>query len=142
MTTPVMTKPNASPMSPEHKEALARGRREGAAVRDYLNALDAHKPKRGRQRTRDSVERQLARTIESIGDADPFDRLQLVQDRMDLEAELTEMDKQEGADLAELEEAFVEVAKSYADRKGISNGAFRTLGVPAAVLRAAGVTRS
>lgn len=129
-------------MSPEHKEALARGRREGAAVRDYLNALDAHKPKRGRQRTRDSVERQLARTIESIGDADPFDRLQLVQDRMDLEAELTEMDKQEGADLAELEEAFVEVAKSYASRKGISYGAFRTLGVPAAVLRAADVTRS
>ena len=38
-------------MSAEHKAALAQGRSEGKAVRDYLDALRANKPKRGRKRT-------------------------------------------------------------------------------------------
>lgn len=36
-------------MSAEHKRALAVGRDEGRAVRQYLEALEAHKPKRGRR---------------------------------------------------------------------------------------------
>jgi hypothetical protein len=39
-------------MSKQHKAALAVGRAEGLAVRRYLDALEAHKPKRGRKRTR------------------------------------------------------------------------------------------
>ena len=38
-------------MTDEHKAALAQGRSEGRAVRDYLDALRANKPKRGRKRT-------------------------------------------------------------------------------------------
>jgi hypothetical protein len=44
------------PMSDEHKEALARGRHEGRVVREYLEALRATKPKRGRKRTPESIE--------------------------------------------------------------------------------------
>ena len=48
----------------------------------------------------------------------------------------------DGADSAGFEEAFVEVAKSYSDRQGISYAAWRTVGVAPEVLRRAGVTRS
>src|SRR5689334_9539098 len=37
-------------MSDEHKAALAEGRAQGRAVRLYLEALEANKPKRGRKR--------------------------------------------------------------------------------------------
>ena len=47
-------------MSDEHKAALAEGRTQGRAVRVYLEALAANKPKRGRKRTPDSVKRRLA----------------------------------------------------------------------------------
>ena len=47
-------------MSDEHKAALAQGRSEGKAVRDYLEALRANKPKRGRKRTADSIKKRLA----------------------------------------------------------------------------------
>ena len=47
------------PMTEEHKAALARGRSEGKAVRDYLDALRANKPKRGRKRTPDSIKKRL-----------------------------------------------------------------------------------
>ena len=71
--------------------------------------------------------------------ADALKRLQLTQERLDLSAELENMDS--GVDLAELEAEFERVAKGYAARKGISYAAFRQLGVPAAVLKRAGITR-
>src|ERR1700730_18462311 len=46
-------------MSDDHKAALAVGRTEGRVVRRYLDALEANKPKRGRKRTPDSIQRRL-----------------------------------------------------------------------------------
>ena len=43
--------------------------------------------------------------------------------------------------LARLEAGFVRSAKAYGERKGISYAAWREQGVPAAVLRQAGITR-
>ena len=47
-------------MSVEHKAALAKGRKQANAVRAYLEALEANRPKRGRKRTPESIERRLA----------------------------------------------------------------------------------
>ena len=47
-------------MSDTHKAALAEGREQGRAVRRYLEALEAHKPRRGRKRTPESMEKRLA----------------------------------------------------------------------------------
>lgn len=127
-------------MSPEHKQALARGREEGRAVRRYLEALDAHRPKRGRKRTSESVEKRLAEVERLAAEADPLTRLQLVQERMDLQAELGR--RQTTVDLSGLEEAFVKAAKGYSDRKGITYAAWREAGVDAAVLKKAGIRRS
>ena len=53
---PAAKKPTKRTMSAEHKAALAEGREQGRAVREYLEALEAHKPRRGRKRTPDSNE--------------------------------------------------------------------------------------
>lgn len=127
-------------MSDDHKAALARGRVEGRAVRDYLEALRASKPKRGRKRTAASIEKRLAVIDEQLKSADGLTELRLVQERLDLGEEFQSVG--DGADLAALEEAFVEVARSYSDRQGISYAAWRTVGVAPAVLKRAGVTRS
>ena len=49
------SKRSKAPMSDEHKAALAEGRNQGRAVRNYLEALDQNRPKRGRKRTTESV---------------------------------------------------------------------------------------
>jgi hypothetical protein len=74
-------------MSDEHKAALAEGR-TGTAVRDYLEALEQHKPKRGRKRTPESIKKRNRRDRGRARHADPLKRLQLIQERIDLAAEL------------------------------------------------------
>ena len=128
------------PMSDEHKAALAAGRAEGRAVRAYLEALESSRPKRGRKRTKDSIGNRLEKIETELETADALRRLQLIQERLDLTVELENMGK--GVDISELEEEFVRVAKGYAGRKGISYAAFRQLGVPAAALSKAGISRS
>jgi hypothetical protein len=127
-------------MSEEHKQALARGRHEGRVVRRYLEALERQRPRRGRRRTPESIKRRLAQVAHQLPDADPLNRLHLLQEQADLEDELARLTAAD--DLVGLERAFVKVAKGYARRKGIAYGAWRAAGVPAAVLARAGITRS
>jgi hypothetical protein len=63
--------------------------------------------------------------------------VELVQQRLDVDAQLAQLDQ--AARLPELEEAFVKVAASWAKRTGISAAALREVGVPASVLRRAGL---
>jgi hypothetical protein len=126
-------------MSDSHKEALAQGREEGRAVRRYLEALDAHRPKRGRKRTLETVQKRLATVEKQLATADPLTRLQLLQERMNLQAELET--KSAKVDLAAVETAFVKAAKGYSQRKGITYAAWREAGVDAAVLKKAGIGR-
>ena len=107
-------------------------------IRD--RALEANRPKRGRKRTPDSIKARLDRIENDLGGADPVRRLQLVQERIDLNNELeASADK---VDLAALEADFVAAAKGYSERKGISYPAWRDAGVSAATLKAAGISRS
>ncbi len=126
-------------MSAEHKQALALGREQGRAVRRYLEALEAHRPKRGRKRTPESIQRRLTEIEKKLDSADPLTRLQLRQERMNLQSELET--KSNGVDLSQLEEDFVRSARDYGQRKGITYGAWREAGVDAAVLRRAGIRR-
>ena len=127
-------------MTKEHKDALAEGRRQGRAVRDYLEALEQHRPKRGRKRTAESIRSQLDRINGELQAADPVKKLQLIQDRMDLNAELESMENK--PDLGALEADFLAAAKPYSERKGISYAAWRELGVEASVLKRAGISRA
>lgn len=127
-------------MSDEHKQALARGRQEGRVVRRYLEALEHQRPRRGRKRTPESIRRRLTLVAHQLPEADPLNRLHLLQEQADLQSELARLTGAE--DLAGLEKAFVKVARGYARRKGITYSAWRAAGVPAAVLSRAGITRA
>jgi hypothetical protein len=127
-------------MSEEHKAALAEGRNQGRSVRRYLEALDLHRPKRGRRRTRDSMQKRLARIDDELAVADPLKRLRLIQERLDLNAELEALSAK--VDLSGLEADFIEAAGAYSARKGISYAAWRELGVEPAVLKRAGISRA
>lgn len=127
-------------MSDSHKEALAVGREQGRAVRRYLEALEANKPRRGRKRTPEGIEKRLAVIDEKMPTADALSRLHLAQERMDLETELA-ASGDGGVDIKALEAAFIQAAGPYSQRKGISYDAWRAAGIEPRVLKAAGIGR-
>ncbi|MCA1784294.1 MAG: hypothetical protein LC679_19615 [Intrasporangiaceae bacterium] len=130
----------AKSMSKEHKEALAKGREQGKAVRDYLSALEGER-KPGRRVDRDTVEARIADVQTTMDEEpDPAKRVTLIQKRLDLEERLISLDEE--PDLEALEVAFIDAAAAYSERKGISYTAWREAGVPAATLKAAGIKRT
>jgi hypothetical protein len=133
------SKRKKTPMSDAHKAALAEGRAQGRAVRNYLEALEAHKPKRGRKRTPDSMKKRLAKIDAEFAAGDQLKRLQLAQERLDLQRELSH--SEQAVDLTALQKDFAAAAKAYGQRKGITYAAWREVGVPDAVLKSAGITR-
>ena len=126
-------------MSDEHKAANARARAENRAVSTYLEALESNRPRPGRRRTAESMRNRIEAIGEALESATPIRRVQLVQERIDLERALSA--PTETVDISELETAFVDVAVSYSGRKGITYSAWREVGVPAAVLKRAGISR-
>jgi len=124
----------------EHKAAMAAGRAESRAVRSYLEAVEQVRPRRGRKRTAETIQKRLEAIGLELDHADPMDRLKMVQERMDLEAELAAMGNT--IDLTELEAEFVKVAASYGKRNGISYAAWREVGVEPSVLKDAGIKRN
>jgi hypothetical protein len=127
-------------MSDAHKQALALGREQGRVVRHYLEAIEAHKPKRGRKRTPETMQKRLDEIEKRVPNVDPLTRLQLVQERLNLQRELSTT--ADTVDLTELERSFVAVAADYGARKGISYAAWREAGVDSAVLKQAGIART
>lgn len=126
-------------MSDEHKAALAQGRRESRAIKAYLEALKSRRP--GRPVTPESVRKRIEAIDERLNqEDDPLKQLELRQERIDAEATLKEVESKE--DLEDLERGFIDAAKSYSERKGISYTAWRQVGVPARVLKEAGIPRT
>ena len=127
----------AKKITAAHKRALATGRTEARHVRAYLDALAAHKPRRGRQRTDATVRKQLAAVETELGTATGYRKLELAARRIELRAELDT--KTTRSDLTALRKDFVRHAAKYAHRKGIPKQAFRDAGVPPADVREAGI---
>ena len=127
-------------MSKEHKEALAQGRREGAAVRRYLEAISATRGKRGRKRTPESVQRRIKAIDSELETSDALQALLLRQERKDLEVELNRLATT--LDLKTLEKAFIKAAGPYGSRKGIDYSTWRDAGVEPSVLAKAGIKRT
>jgi hypothetical protein len=127
-------------MSADHKAALAKGRQQSRAVRDYLEALErGSKP--GRKLDRPAIEDRIGKVQQQIDAEDnPAKRVDLIQKRLDLEERLVDM--QDEPDMEALAADFAKAAKEYSERKGITYTAWREAGVPAAVLRDAGVPRT
>ena len=115
---------------------------ENKSVRDYLDAIDANRPKRGRKRTVESISDRVTAIEASLSDASATKRLTLVQERLDLQAEIEALAAAGSVDMTSLEASFVNAAAAYGGRRGISYAAWREVGVSAATLKAAGIRRS
>jgi hypothetical protein len=126
-------------MSKERKAALAQGRRESRAIKRYLEALGNRRP--GRPVTTESLESRISRIDDKLRDEnDPLKKVDLLQQRIDAAEALKRISATE--DIQTLEEGFVDSARTYSERKGITYSAWREAGVPAEILRKAGVGRA
>jgi hypothetical protein len=110
-------------------------RAETNAVAAYLTALKAPKvPARSMaklEQRRVQIEQWLSE------ESSPTREVELIQRRLDLDAQLAQIDHAQR--LPELEARFVEVAPSWCKRHGTSAAALREFGVPARVVAKAGV---
>lgn len=126
-------------MSASHKAALANGRVEGRIIREYLDAVEANRPKRGRKRTPESIARRLKAITKELAVADSVTKVRLVQERLDLQRELKMMKTK--VDMVAIEKKFLRVAKRFSERNNITFNAWREVGVSPEVLKRAGIER-
>ena len=128
-----------SNMSAAHKKALANGRTEGRVIRDYLEVVEAIKPRRGRRRTPESIAKRLVAINTEMKQTDPVTKIRLMQERLNLRTELAGMKNK--TEVTTTEAKFVKVALSFSERNEITYEAWREFGVTPAVLKRAGITR-
>jgi hypothetical protein len=126
-------------MSKEHKAALAQGRLEARSVKNYLASLGPKK--RGRPITNDSLQKKLSEIDSKLQtESNPLKRLDLMQSKTEATRALATVEA--GHDEEQLTADFIKHAKAYSDRKGLSYGTWREFGVPAEVLRKAGIAQT
>ena len=137
MTAKTNTKKTS--MSNAHKKALANGRNEGRAIREYLEVVEATRPRRGRRRTPDSIARRLSAITVDLRSVDPVTKVRLIQERLNLRTELAGMKTK--AEVQAAEAKFVKVARSFSQRNDITYDAWREFGVAPSVLKRAGIEK-
>lgn len=127
--------PKGATPTPEHLAALAQGRAEGKAIREYLDALARQSPrKRGRQ------PKSSAEISQQIKDTeDPVERIRL---RPILREAMARESASGGEDFEQVEQAFIKHVASYSQRFGLTYADWREEGVSASVLKQGGVTRA
>ena len=128
-------------MTDEHKAAIVAGRIETVAVRDYLDALESNRPKPGRLVSSETLAARKAEMDAQIaaGGLKPMKRLELMQVRRDIEAQLAALADE--PDMTAVENGFITHAAGYGSRKGIAYVTWREFGVPADVLARSGIAR-
>ena len=126
-----------SSMTNSHKQALANGRAEGRIIREYLEIVEATKPRLGRKRTPESIAKRLSVINSEMKTADPVTKVRLIQERLNLRSELAGMKSK--TEVAAAEQKFVKVAKKFSDRNDITYDAWREVGVSQSVLKKAGI---
>ena len=126
-------------MTDEHKAAIAAGRIESAAVRDYLDALESNRPKRGHRASPESLAARRADidTQLAAGDLKPIKRLELLQYGRDIDKQLEAL--QAEPDMSAVEQGFITHAANFGNRRGIQYATWREAGVPAELLARAGI---
>ena len=131
-------------MSDDHKAALAKGREDGRKVRAYLEALaEVNRPKaRGRKKSPEAIQARLDEITAEYPSAEPLQKLLLVNEQIGLEEDLEAITAEpDPVDYEALERGFIEAAAAFTRSKRIVWLAWRSVGVPATLLRAAGIER-
>ena len=135
-------RPGERKLSAAHKRALAEGRTMSATVDRYLSAVNTPK-RRGRKVSKAALEQRLAVARTKARSATGVEKVLAAQDVRDLQLRIANMSVASGGgDIKSLEAAFVKIAKRFGENRGIGYGAWRDAGVPAVVLKKAGVART
>lgn len=131
-------------LTPEHLAALERGRQSGRAVKAYLNWLteQATRPRTRRRSTEDLQQALNELEVAIAKESSPIQKLGLIQQRIDTQHELDHTTQGDDVDTEALKAAFIEHAAAYSTAKNISYQAWREIGVPAAVLKTAGIAQT
>jgi len=137
----VAKRPAARKMSASHKRALAEGRTMSATVDRYLSAVNTPK-RRGRKVSKAALVTRLADARTKAKSASGVEKVLAAQEVRDLQNRIANMEAAGSSDLKSLEAAFVKIAKQFGENRGIGYGAWRDAGVPAVVLKKAGVART
>ena len=135
----------------DDRKVQAKGERaQVRLVRAYLDSVRPFKPGRA-PRTRDvaTIQNRLSVVDSELVDAVSVRKLKLLQERLDLVAEIERVSLLVEADAAAAESeaaalraGFVWVAKAFGERAGLSFDAWLQLGVSEDVLKDAGIDRS
>jgi hypothetical protein len=134
-------RPAQRKLSASHKQALAEGRTMSATVDRYLSAVNTPK-RRGRKVSKAALVERLAEARSRAKSATGVDKVLAAQDVRDLQTRIANMNEASGNDIKSLEADFVKIAKRFGENRGIGYGAWRDAGVPATVLKKAGVART
>ena len=127
----------------DRKKMTENEKVEVAAVRAYLKALEQNAPQPGRRRrTPENLKRQLAALAPMLEGASITKRLDLIQQRINLETDLKALQQAGSVDLSALEAGFATHAAAYGGRRGISYAAWREVGVSSTTLKSAGIRRN
>lgn len=137
----VSKRPGERKLSAAHKRALAEGRTMSATVDRYLSAVNTPK-RRGRKVSKAALEQRLGVARTKARSATGVEKVLAAQDVRDLQLRIANMNVASGGDVKSLEAAFVKIAKRFGENRGIGYGAWRDAGVPAVVLKKAGVART
>jgi len=127
-------------MTEAHKKAIADSRNQARTVEMYLLVLnDNSTGNKGRRLSQSDMKKELAIIDSKIRSRkiSPLEMLKLTQKAMDLRASIAASESNNV--VKELEKAFVKVGAAYSARHGIKAQAWRQVGVPASVLKAAGI---
>jgi hypothetical protein len=113
-----------------------------ATVDRYLSAVNTPK-RRGRKVSKATLQQRLADARLTAKSATGVEKVLAAQEIRDLQTRIASLDAAGGGnDLDRLEAAFVKIAKQFGENRGIGYGAWRDAGVPAAVLKKAGIART
>lgn len=111
----------------------SRNMREAGIVNRYLAYLE----RRGFTRRRDPERLELRlMQVKQLLEGDsltPVQRIDLIQERINLQADVADLD-------TNIEHEFQQIIKGWAERRAVSYAALREAGVPANVLREAGMS--
>ena len=112
-----------------------------ATVDRYLRLINTPK-RRGRKVSVATLEQRLALARKRLPTATGLERAYTAQEIRDLLAKIAQLPSADDADRTRAEAAFVKIAKAFSERRGLTYGAWRDAGVPADVLRRAGISRT
>jgi hypothetical protein len=112
-----------------------------ATVNRYLDAVTTTN-RRGRKLSESTLEQRLAGAQARFKSEVGVKRLLAAQEIRDLRARLKDMAAGTAIDIGSLEAAFVKVAKRFSEKRGVTYAAWRDAGVPAPVLKKAGIRRA